>query len=86
MQRRSGAQPHRIQSGRFGDRFTHHLRSHTVARLESEILLLYTGISRSASTLLRQQADGVAGSGEKQRSMMRMVELAYQLRTELQRN
>lgn len=58
----------------------------TVARLESEILVLYTGISRSASALLRQQSEEVAGSGDKQRAMKRMVELAYLLRTELQKN
>lgn len=58
----------------------------TVAALEANTLVFYTGISRSASTLLKQQSDEVAANAEKQRSMIRMVELAYTMREELHRN
>ncbi len=58
----------------------------TVAALEANTLVFYTGISRSASTLLRQQSAEVAGNAEKRRSMMRMVQLAYDMRDELHRN
>ncbi len=58
----------------------------TVAELEANTLVFYTGISRSASTLLKQQSDEMSTNEEKQRSMTRMVELAYQLREELHKN
>jgi D-glycero-alpha-D-manno-heptose-7-phosphate kinase len=58
----------------------------TVAELEASILVFYTGIVRSASTLLLQQNVELTGSAEKRRSMRRMVELAYGLREELHKN
>jgi D-glycero-alpha-D-manno-heptose-7-phosphate kinase len=58
----------------------------TVSALESGILLFYTGIVRSASTLLRQQTAELSSSSDKRRSMKRMVELAYDLREELHKN
>jgi D-glycero-alpha-D-manno-heptose-7-phosphate kinase len=58
----------------------------TVAQLEANTLVFYTGISRSASMLLKQQSAEVAGNAEKQRSMLRMVQLAYDMREELHRN
>ncbi len=61
-------------------------RPETQSEVEDNILVFYTGIQRSASALLRQQASDMAGSVDKQRAMKRMVELAYQLRDELQAN
>jgi D-glycero-alpha-D-manno-heptose-7-phosphate kinase len=61
-------------------------RRDTVAELEASILVFYTGIVRSASTLLLQQSANLTGSAEKRRSMRRMVELAYGLRDELHKN
>jgi D-glycero-alpha-D-manno-heptose-7-phosphate kinase len=58
----------------------------TVAELEAGTLVFYTGIVRSASTLLRRQNADLTGSAEKRRSMRRMVELAYELREELHKN
>lgn len=58
----------------------------TVAELEANILVFYTGITRSASTLLKQQSEEMASNEEKRRSMIRMVALAYDLRDELHRN
>jgi D-glycero-alpha-D-manno-heptose-7-phosphate kinase len=58
----------------------------TVAALETNTLVFYTGISRSASTLLKQQSAEIASNAEKQRSMLRMVQLAYDMREELHRN
>ncbi len=58
----------------------------TMAELEASTLVFYTGIVRSASTLLRQQNANLMGSAEKRRSMGRMVELAYELRDELHKN
>jgi D-glycero-alpha-D-manno-heptose-7-phosphate kinase len=57
-----------------------------VAEIEASTLVLYTGIARSASALLRQQNAGLASSAAKRRSMNRMVELAYDLREELHKN
>ena len=58
----------------------------TMHEIEANILVFYTGITRNASTLLEQQSREIAGSREKQRAMMRVVELAYVLRDELHRN
>ena len=58
----------------------------TVAELQANILVFYTGITRSASALLKQQSDEVASDDRKQSAMKRMVELAYILRDELHKN
>jgi D-glycero-alpha-D-manno-heptose-7-phosphate kinase len=58
----------------------------TVSELEANIIVFYTGITRSASMLLKQQSEEVGSNAEKQRSMVRMVELAYELRDELHKN
>jgi D-glycero-alpha-D-manno-heptose-7-phosphate kinase len=59
-------------------------RSEILTEVESNTLVLYTGIQRSASKLLRQQATDMAASTDKQRAMRKMVELAYTLRAVLQ--
>ncbi len=61
-------------------------RPDVMAEVESNVLVLYTGVQRSASDLLRQQATDMAASAEKRSAMKRMVELAYVLRKELQSN
>jgi D-glycero-alpha-D-manno-heptose-7-phosphate kinase len=58
----------------------------TVRQLEENILVFYTSITRSASTLLKQQSEEVVGSAAKQETLQRMVALTYQLRNELQQN
>jgi D-glycero-alpha-D-manno-heptose-7-phosphate kinase len=58
----------------------------TVEELQSSILVFYTGISRSASALLKQQSEQMAADVQKQRSMLRMVQLAYELREQLHKN
>src|SRR6267378_1383233 len=58
----------------------------TIEALEAHVLLFYTGVTRSASNLLKQQSEGIDSDERKQRTIKRMVELAYTLRTELQRN
>jgi D-glycero-alpha-D-manno-heptose-7-phosphate kinase len=61
-------------------------RRETMRQLEANTLVFYTAITRSASTLLRTQQRAVASQKAKQKAMKRMVELALQLRTELQQN
>jgi D-glycero-alpha-D-manno-heptose-7-phosphate kinase len=58
----------------------------TLKTLESNLLVFYTGIVRSASAVLKDHADTIAASGEKQRFIARMVEIAYALREDLHRN
>lgn len=58
----------------------------TVSELEASTLVFYTGIMRSASLLLREQSANLVTSVEKQRSMRRMVQLAYELTRELNKN
>lgn len=58
----------------------------TIQHIERSILVFYTGISRSASSLLRQQSIEVNGQLQKKKTIQRMVELTYSLAEELQRN
>lgn len=58
----------------------------TLLKLQENIVVFYTGISRSASAVLQRQQTAVAGSEAKQQAMQRMAALARDLKTELQRN
>jgi D-glycero-alpha-D-manno-heptose-7-phosphate kinase len=52
--------------------------------LESQIITFFTGIVRSASNILLEQADGLASDKDKQAALQKMVALTYQLRDHLQ--
>jgi D-glycero-alpha-D-manno-heptose-7-phosphate kinase len=58
----------------------------TLQALQENILMFYTGISRSASAILQNQQAAVEASEGKQQAMREMVQLARTLRDELQRN
>ena len=58
----------------------------TLSTLQENTLLFYTGISRSASAILKNQQEIVSTSEAKQKTMQRMVQLACELKTQLQRN
>jgi len=52
-------------------------------QMEQSLMMFYTGVVRSASELLKTQADNLASDAAKRRSTRRMVELAGELCTEL---
>jgi len=54
--------------------------------LQENILVFYTGISRSASAILKNQQEAVASSAAKQQVLRRMVQLARDLKAALQGN
>jgi D-glycero-alpha-D-manno-heptose-7-phosphate kinase len=56
----------------------------TLQRLNERLLLLYTGVTRSASALLKEQSAQIASSPEKRAALKRMVSLCYQLRDVIQ--
>ena len=58
----------------------------TIEELDRNILVFYTGVTRNASDLLQNQAREVNQNKSKRDTMNRMVELAFTLRDELQRN
>lgn len=58
----------------------------TLDRLQENIIVFYTGITRSASNILKDQQAGVASEKKKQAMLRRMVELARALKAELQKN
>ena len=58
----------------------------TLRKLEENTLVFYTGIMRSASAILKTQSATVASDKAKQKTMKRMVQLAHDLKTELQKN
>lgn len=53
--------------------------------LSSRIIAFYTGVTRSASELLRVQSDNVASDVTRQATLKRMVGLAYTMKDELGR-
>ncbi len=57
-----------------------------IAEIERNILVFYTGITRSASALLSQQSEAVSANVDKQQVLQRMVALTYELKRELERN
>jgi D-glycero-alpha-D-manno-heptose-7-phosphate kinase len=58
----------------------------TLRELEENTLVFYTGITRSASALLKTQQQAVAAEKGKQKALRAMVGLARQLKAELQKN
>ena len=57
----------------------------TRTALERGIIVFYTGMTRSASGILKQQSDDIQQSDEKRKALLRMVSLVHELRDELQR-
>jgi len=53
------------------------------ARMEAELLVFYTGKTRSASSILVAQSQAVNDSADARRALRRMVKLAYQMFDEL---
>lgn len=58
----------------------------TIQTIERNILVFYTGISRSASVLLKQQSNEVNNHTKKQAILKQMVQLTFDLADELHRN
>lgn len=58
----------------------------TKQRLEENLLMMYTGITRSASEILQKQNTNMISQSEKAQLMKRMVEYAYDLKKELENN
>ena len=55
----------------------------TIAGIRKQMLVLYTGITRGASTILKQQSAELATNVDKKSAMKRMVSLCYQLLDEI---
>lgn len=53
--------------------------------LESNLMMFYTGQLHSASAILKEQKQNIT-AGEKEANQLRICELAYKLREELQKN
>lgn len=58
----------------------------TLRELQSSLMLFYTGITRSASGVLKEQSANLASEGVKASAMDRMVALAESVQSELQSN
>ncbi|MCK8785172.1 kinase [Roseomonas sp. NAR14] len=52
--------------------------------LQRRIIVFYTGITRSASGILKAQSENVATENDKSAALQRMVKLTYEMRDELQ--
>lgn len=60
--------------------------SATLRAIQSNLLMLYTGVTRSASSLLQEQAADLRTDKSKRETLKRMVALCYSLRDEIQRD
>ena len=60
--------------------------STSLKQIQDHLLVFYTGKTRSASSLLEQQAKEIAQDGQKKQSIHKMVQLARDLAVELQAN
>jgi len=58
----------------------------TLKSIQSHLLMLYTGLTRSASDLLREQQNDVKADAAKRDNLKAMVKLVYDLRNEVQRD
>ncbi len=58
----------------------------TLLQLQQNIVMFYTGISRSASAVLKNQQEVVESSAPKQKMLRQMAGLARQLKEQLQQN
>lgn len=58
----------------------------TLKKLESNILLFYTGLTRSASKVLAKQSNIIAKDNKKRQIISKMVELTDQLAKDMQNN
>ena len=61
-------------------------RPETLEELQSMLMMFYTGITRSASALLKEQSANMAGEDEKIAAMDRMVASAESVLRDLQSN
>ena len=61
-------------------------RPETIEQIQRKILVLYTGVARSASSVLKQLSEEVAREKDKQHALRRMADLAAALRDEIQSN
>jgi len=55
-------------------------------KLSNNLLMFYTGITRSASNILADQNQNMISDNEKQEIMKKMVALTYDLKKELENN
>lgn len=58
----------------------------TLQRLQENIIVFYTGITRNASIILKAQGENLKADPQKRDAMRRMVQLAFDMRTALQQN
>ncbi len=58
----------------------------TRQNLNRRLLMLYTGLTRSAPDILERQSDNLSSSPRKRDQLRKMVQLAYDLRNALQNN
>lgn len=58
----------------------------TIRSLESQIMVFYTGITRSASAILKNQGEVLSSQSDKRKTMDRMVALADDLKREIEAN
>lgn len=61
-------------------------RKETKAELQENLLMLYTGLTRSSTSILKEQNRKTKASSSKRQILLKMVELAKELKSTLEQN
>lgn len=61
-------------------------KKETLQEIEQNLLVFYTGLTRNASSILKEQNDGINNDDRKVTNLLKMVDLTYLLYEEIQNN
>lgn len=61
------------------------MRKDSYRKIEDNLMMFYTGDTRSASVILKEQSKNISG-GDKEKAMIKMCEITKKLKVELEKN
>lgn len=61
-------------------------KKETIQEIEQNLIVFYTGLTRNASSILKEQNDRIQNDDQKAANLLKMVDLTYVLYNEIQNN
>ncbi len=61
-------------------------KKETLLEIEQNLMVFYTGLTRNASSILKEQNDRIQNDDKKAENLLKMVDLTYELYNEIQNN
>lgn len=61
-------------------------KKETLLEIEQNLIVFYTGLTRNASSILKEQNDSIQNDDQKAANLLKMVDLTYVLYNEIQNN